>query len=120
MPLELHLVLMLVFILVLLTFYKLTIRVDHLGIHILYGIGLVHIKISPERINWVKVIKTPWYYGYGIRLTEKGMLYNIQGKTAVEISYFKKTNKTVQIGSNDASGLKHFIEEYMIHSNTLR
>lgn len=100
-----------IFILVLLVFYSLKIRVDNSGIHIIYGIGLVHIKINPEKINQVRIVKTPWYYGWGIRFTGKGMLYNIQGQDAIEISYSKGKNKTVLIGSNDAIALKDFIEK---------
>ncbi len=111
LPLEVYLILMSIFALLLLVFYRLKIKVDGSGIHIVYGIGLIHIKIEPEKINRVTVVKTPWYAGFGIRITEKGMLYNIQGLNAVEISYLKGTNKTVQIGSNDALGLKHFLEK---------
>lgn len=100
-----------IFVLVLLIFYRLKIRVDNSGIHIIYGIGLIHIKIKPEKINHVRVVATPWYYGLGIRVTDKGMLYNIQGTNAIEISYTKGNIKTVQIGSNDALILKQFIDK---------
>lgn len=99
------------FIIFFLIFYRLKIRVDDSGIHIIYGIGLIHIKIKPEKVNQVGVVKTPLYYGLGIRITEKGMLYNIQGRDAVQVSYFKGKDKTVLIGSNDAIALKDFIEE---------
>ena len=111
LPLDVYIILMSIIVLVLLVFYRLKIRVDNLGIHIIYGIGLVYININPEKINHVRVVKTPWYSGLGIRVTGKGMLYNIQGSHAIEISYVKGNIKTVQIGSNDALGLKQFIEK---------
>jgi hypothetical protein len=110
LPLDVYIILATIFILLLLVFYRLKIRVDNSAIHIIYGIGLVHIRINPEKINQVTIVKTPWYSGLGIRITEKGMLYNIQGQNAVEISYLKGEVKTVQIGSNDALALKQFIE----------
>lgn len=111
LPLNVYIILTGIFVLVLLVFYKLKISVDNSGIHIIYGVGLVHIKINPEKINQVSTVKTPWYSGFGIRITEKGMLYNIQGHDAVEISYLEGTTKTVQIGSDDAIMLKQFIEK---------
>jgi hypothetical protein len=109
LPLNAYISLTTLFVFVSLVFYRLKIRVDNSGIHIIYGIGLVHIKIKPEKILKVTLVKTPWYLGLGIRVTDKGMLYNIQGQNAVEISYVKGKVKTVQIGSNDALALKHFI-----------
>ncbi|RYF26941.1 MAG: hypothetical protein EOO42_00120 [Flavobacteriales bacterium] len=100
-----------ILVLVLLMFYRLKVRVDKLGIHIIYGIGLVHIIIKPEKINHVKIVKIPFSSGLGIRITEKGMLYNIQGRDTVEISFLKGKSKIVQIGSNDAFALKAFIEK---------
>ncbi|MDY7014940.1 MAG: hypothetical protein SVX43_15355 [Cyanobacteriota bacterium] len=31
-------------------------------------------------------VKNPWYYGWGIRLTPRGWLFNVSGLDAVEIS----------------------------------
>lgn len=112
LPLSAYLILLFVFISVFLIFYKLKIVVDQSTIHIVYGVGFVHIKIKPETIHSVKVVKVPWMYGWGIRFTNKGMLYNIQGRRAVELYY--RTNgkeKRVWIGSDDPASLKDFIEK---------
>lgn len=111
LPGGVYIILTAIFVLVLLLFYRLKITVDNSGIHVIYGIGLVNIKINPEKINQVTIVKTPWYTGLGIRITDRGMLYNIQGQYAVEISYVKGKVKTVQVGSNDALALKQFIEK---------
>ncbi|MEQ7799955.1 hypothetical protein ABDJ41_09075 [Pedobacter sp. ASV1-7] len=99
------------FILFILIFYRLKIRVDDEGIHIIYGIGLIHIKINPLEIIQIKIIKTSLSQGLGIRITEKGMLYNIQGRDAIEMTYFNGKSKTVLIGSKDTIALKEFIEK---------
>jgi hypothetical protein len=39
------------------------------------------------------------------------MLYNIQGPTAVRLTYFEHKNKTVTIGSNDSEKLKKVLED---------
>ena len=108
-----YLILTITLIIVLLMFYRLKIRVDDLGIHVIYGIGLIHIKINPEKVKQVKIVKTPWYYGLGIRFIGRGMLYNIQGSHALEIAYSNRKDKdrTVLIGSNDTIALKDFIEK---------
>jgi hypothetical protein len=45
-----------------------------------------------------QVVKNPWYYGWGIRLTPHGWLYNVSGSYAVEIKM--KTGKKYRIGTN--------------------
>lgn len=100
LPLGAFIALSLLFILLLLVFYRLKIRVDSSGIHVIYGIGLIHININPQEIYQVSAVKTPWFYGLGIRFTGKGMLYNIQGFHAVEIYYLDGKKKTVLIGSS--------------------
>jgi hypothetical protein len=110
LPLGAFLVLVVLFLTALLIFYRLKIRVDNNGLHVIYGIGLVHVKINPEKVFDVRIVKSPWYYGLGIRFTPKGMLYNVQGLTAVRLSYLEGKNKTVTIGSNDPERLKSVLE----------
>ncbi|WP_069660455.1 hypothetical protein [Arcticibacter eurypsychrophilus] len=112
-----YLALSILFILIILCFYKLQVKVDQSGIHVIFGIGLIHINITPEKVYQVRVVHTPWYYGLGIRFTSKGMLYNIQGSSAVEISYLDGKKKTVLIGSNDPTALKDFIKEKYLVEN---
>lgn len=112
LPTNVFQLLLFVFILILINFYKLKIRVDDTGINILYGIGLIHIKLQPGSITSVQTVKTSWLYGFGIRITFKGMLYNIQGRDAVRISYVEDgKSKTVTIGSEDPDKLKTFLEK---------
>ncbi|NBA88705.1 hypothetical protein GVN16_23225 [Emticicia sp. CRIBPO] len=94
-----------------LNFYQLTIAVDEKKIYVIYGIGLIRIKISPDRVNYVKSTETPWYAGFGIRFLYRGMLYNIQGRKAVEVGYQKGgKNKVVFLGTADQEALKRCIE----------
>lgn len=117
LPFGAYIVLFIAFIGILLCFYKLQVKIDDLGIQVIFGIGLIHIRIKPEKVYHVRVVNTPWYYGLGIRFTSKGMLYNIQGSSAVEINYLDGKNKTVLIGSNDSHALKNFIiEKYHVES----
>lgn len=110
LPLYGFIILATVFCFFLLMFFKMRIRINDQGIHIIYGIGLVHIRIKPERIQRAEIVRVPWYYGLGIRVTPRGMLYSIQGLDAVEIEYLKGSRKRVLLGSDDCRNLKNFID----------
>ncbi len=108
LPFKIYVLLTVFFILMMLLFFRLTIKVEKERIHIIYGIGLIHIKVRPSLIDKVRITRFPWYYGFGIRKTSRGMLYNVQGLNAVEISYvnINKASKTVLIGSPEAEKLQ--------------
>jgi len=80
-------------------------------IHIIYGVGLIHIRIKPQEIKSIEIVTNPWYYGLGIKIIPKGMLYNIQGKHAIEMTYSneKGKEKIVRIGSAKPHLLKEAI-----------
>ena len=99
----------LILILVCLLFYGLTTRITSHTIVISFGIGLIRKKISLERINSVVTVRSPWYYGWGIRMIPNGILYNISGTAGVELK-FNDTKNVVRIGSKDSSRLKMEIE----------
>jgi hypothetical protein len=91
-------------------FYQLRIIIKDRAIHLIYGIGLVKETIRPERINELTLLKTPWYYGLGIRFTPMGILYNIHSLKAVKIDCLKRgRQKTVLIGTPDPEELRNFL-----------
>jgi 4-hydroxybenzoate polyprenyltransferase len=49
LPFNAFIILFVLFSTALLIFYRLKIRVDHHGAHVMYGIGMLHIEISPEK-----------------------------------------------------------------------
>ena len=101
------------FILILALFYKMNISVEEGVIRIVYGIGLIRIKITPEKIYEVTVFKVPWYWGMGIRITPKGWLYSLNGFKAVLIKYsIKGKEKITLIGINDPEQLKTALEHH--------
>ena len=99
-----------VFILVYLLFYGMATKISDDVITIAFGIGLIRKRIALKRISMVEVIKTPWYYGYGIRFIPNGMLYNISGMDGIEIK-FNNTVRVVRIGTKDSIKLKQQIEK---------
>lgn len=103
-----------VFLLVLLVFYNLTIYIEDKVIHAKFGIGLIHVKLPIEKLHEVSIIRTPWWYGWGVRFTPQGMLYNIYGRQAVKVNFTGKgKTKNVLLGSPEP-------EELLKHINQLK
>jgi len=92
-------------------FYKLTVELDGSILKLIYGIGLIRIKFKIDELIRTEIIKSPWY-SLGIRITPKGMLYNIQGSKAVNIEYISLgKSKSVMIGTPEPERLIKALDE---------
>lgn len=80
-------VLILVFVLVGLLFYQMTTSVTDNILQVKYGIGLIKFTFQLKDVSKTEILKTPWYYGLGIRYTPNGTLYNIQSRRAVRVTH---------------------------------
>jgi len=77
------------------------------------GDGLLKIRFGPVgliRKDWqlseiasVRPVTNPWYYGYGLRWTSHGRLYNVSGSGAVEILLL--SGETFRIGTDEPEAL---------------
>lgn len=90
-------------------FSTLTVMITADQIKCSFGVGLIHKSFSLSRITNTVTVKNPWYYGWGIRLTPRGWMFNVSGFDAVEIeldsqSYFR-------IGTDQPRALKAAIDE---------
>ena len=94
----------------LLGFYGMTIIVSDKQIQIKFGIGFYTKRIDLSAIDSITVTKYPLYFGYGIRMIPKGILYNVSGRHAVEIK-IKGKKSVLYIGTNDWDNLKLILEE---------
>ncbi len=110
LPLVPYLVLTGVLLLILLLFYKLTVRVEDAVVHVIYGIGLIHLRLPRRQIMGLRCVTNPGYYGLGIRIIPGGMLYNIEGRNAVEIRYDQEGKDIVRIGCKDCTELLRAIQ----------
>lgn len=105
-------VIVVLFIAISALFYKLTVEIDGSTLRLIYGIGLIRISFRIDELEQVEIIKTPWYYGLGIRITPKGMLYNIQGSKALIVRYLSKgKRKSVMVGTPEPEKLKKALED---------
>lgn len=109
MPLIVYILITVVIIVIMLLFYKLKVKIDSEGIHLIYGVGLICINLKPEEVIKVEPTRMPFYYGYGIRFTPRGMLYNIQGTHVVKLTYVKQKQMIVFIGTAHAQELANAI-----------
>lgn len=100
---------MMLFISILIMFFGMTVIITDNEIMIRLGIGLITKSIKLSEIQSVATVKYPVYFGYGVRITPGGVLYNVNGRHAVEI-VLKNKKKTIQIGTNDWDNLRNAIE----------
>lgn len=73
-----------------------------------FGPGVIHKSVQVADIESVKVVQNRWFYGWGIRLTSHGWLYNVSGLGAVEIGL--KNGKRFRLGTDEPEALVHTIE----------
>lgn len=88
-----------------LLFYGLTTEVTEEAVLISFGFGFIRKCIPLSRIKSVEPVKSPWYYGWGIHLIPKGMIFNINGGGSVELK-FNDSDRVFRIGTKTPSVLK--------------
>lgn len=79
---------------------------DHLKIA--FGIGLIRKRFYFKDIRECSIEKNPWYYGWGIRKTPEGWLYNVSGSWSVQLNM--KDGKKYRIGTPEPEKLAGFIQ----------
>ena len=96
-------------VVVLALFASLTIEIDAEHLRIRFGIGLIRKRFPLDQIDTCRPVKNPWIYGWGIRLTPHGWLYNVSGQEAVELKM--KSGKTCRIGTDEPEVLTAALQE---------
>ena len=84
--------------LALVLFSSLTVVIREEELEVRFGPGLIRKRFKLNEIESCQVVKNHWYYGWGIRLTPHGILYNVSGFYAVEIRLL--TGKKYRIGTD--------------------
>jgi hypothetical protein len=67
-------------------FATLTVEVDREAVRLHFGVGLVRKRILLAHVSAWQAVRNPWYWGWGIRLTPCGVLWNVSGLEAVELA----------------------------------
>jgi hypothetical protein len=89
--------------LVLTSVFSLTTTVSDQELHVRFGIGLIRRRIPLTRIVKAVAVRNRWYYGWGMRLTPRGWLWNVWGLGAVELTYVD--GRHFRIGSDEPERL---------------
>jgi hypothetical protein len=98
-------------VLCLVLFATLTVEVNAQEINLQFGIGLIRKRFALKDVQTYRVVKNPWYYGWGIHLIPGGWLYNVSGWEALELQM--KDGRKYRIGTDDTRGLIDAIRAYI-------
>ena len=90
-------------------FSRLTVTVDGQMIQIQFGLRIIRKTFLLREIGTYRVVKNPWYYGWGIRFTPRGWLFNVSGYSAIEMEM--KNGKRYRIGTDDPDNLAKALDE---------
>ncbi|MEA3476083.1 MAG: hypothetical protein U9R23_06575 [Candidatus Cloacimonadota bacterium] len=102
-------IVVLIVILALWMFTKLTVEIDSEFLRIKFGAGIIRKKFPINEIKSCREVKNHWYYGWGIRITPHGILYNVSGLFAVELEM--KKGRKYRIGTDEPEKLVQAIQE---------
>ncbi len=97
-----------VFVVCILLFHSLTVRVSRDYIILRFGIGLIPKRFAVSDIQSTAIVQNRWYYGWGIKWTPHGWLYNIAGFDAVEIQL--RNGRKYRVGTDEPVELLSAIE----------
>jgi len=90
-------------------FSSLTVIIWEEELEVRFGPGPIRKRFKLNEIESCHVVKSPWYYGWGIRLTPHGMLFRVSGFHAVEIKL--RTGKKYFIGTDVPQELEEAIRQ---------
>ena len=100
-----------VLVLCLILFATLTVTVTDDRVRLHFGPGVIWRQFFLNEIVGVRTVKNPWYYGWGIRLTPHGWLYNVSGFDAIELELSNK--RKVRIGTDQPQELEAAIRKLL-------
>jgi hypothetical protein len=89
-------------------FGSLTVEVTGQALSLRFGPGPIGRGFPLSEIRDARVVRNRWYYGWGIRWTPRGWLFNVSGLDAVEIEM--RDGRRYRIGTDEPEALRAAIE----------
>jgi hypothetical protein len=89
-------------------FRSLTVEVTEREIRCRFAAGPVRKTIPLAQVRAARAVRNPWWYGWGVRLTPRGWMYNISGLDAVEVEL--RDGRRFRIGTDEPQALARAIE----------
>ncbi|MFW6102588.1 MAG: hypothetical protein ACOC6O_02930 [Chloroflexota bacterium] len=90
-------------------FPSLTVSIKEDELLVQFGPGVIRKRFKLNEIESCQAVKSPWYYGWGIRQTPQGMLFRVSGLNAVQIKLI--TGKEYLIGTDAPRELEEAIRQ---------
>ncbi|MBN2431875.1 MAG: hypothetical protein JXQ27_10380 [Acidobacteria bacterium] len=87
----------------LLLFYDLSVVIRDRALTVFFGVGLIRKRFHLNEILSARAVRNPWYYGWGIRLTPYGWMFNVSGLGAVELEL--RSGRRFRIGTDEPDRL---------------
>jgi hypothetical protein len=88
---------------------RLTVEIADGELRIAFGPGWTVKRVRVAEIESVAAVRNPWWYGWGIRLTPRGTLYNVSGRDAVEVRL--RTGKRFRVGTDEPQVLERALRD---------
>ena len=90
-------------------FRSLSVEVTRDRLTVWFGPGLIRRTFPADDILDSGIVRNPWHYGWGIRLTPSGWMFNVSGLDAVEIVL--RNGRRFRIGTDEPLPLSTAIRE---------
>jgi hypothetical protein len=95
-------------VIALVLFGSLTVEVGHEAVVLGFGPGLVRRRLPLGEVTGVRVVRNPWWYGWGVHYVGGGWVYNVSGREAVELRY--SDGRSDRIGTDEPQALCRAIQ----------
>lgn len=92
-------------------FASLTTEVTDQEFRFYFGPGFWTRTFSLDTIQGVEVVRNPIWYGWGIRYTPAGWLYNVSGRSAVEVDLGHEG--VIRVGTDEPEQLARTLRQAM-------
>ncbi len=99
---------------VLFLFHSLTVEVTERLVVVRFGPGLIRKSFPVRTIRESRTVRNRWYYGWGIRWTPHGWLFNVSGLDAVEIKL--ESGRKYRIGTDRPEELLAAIQRACVNA----
>jgi len=91
-------------------FPSLTVSIWAEDLIVQFGSGVIRKRFRLNDIQSCQVLRIPWYYGWGIRLTRRGTLFRVSGFHAIHIKL--TSGKEYIIGTDVPQELEEAINQF--------
>lgn len=107
-PVEIGFSIFVIMIGMLALFSTLTVTVTREHLRLYFGVGLIRKKFAIKDILSYRKVRNKVWWGFGIRLTPHGWMYNISGLDAIELTL--SNGKTVRVGTDQQKELMRALD----------